>query len=297
MTTLLHRLAAGAVFLLLGAGAALAQTTAPATGSGAASAAPTAPAPKPDTVVAIVNGQKLTRADVIASANSLPAEYRSQVDAYFPQLIDRLVDITVMVDTGRKQNLQDDPQVKKMVADAEEQAIRVVLVQKFLEGKLGDDQLKKHYDDMIKAMPPTVEIRASHILLANQADAQAVIKQLDAGGDFAKLAKEKSKDTQSAANGGDLDYFNEGDMVPEFWAAAAKLQKGQYTEQPVQTQFGWHVILVTDKRTKPVPSFDQMKDQVKQDLQQELISAWLKDLRKSAQIQKFNPDGSPITAQ
>jgi peptidyl-prolyl cis-trans isomerase C len=298
MTTLLHRLAAGAVFLLLGASAAWAQTTAPATGSGATgSTAATAPAPKPDTVVAIVNGKKLTRADVIDSAASLPAEYRSQVDAYFPQLIDRLVDITVMVDEGRKQNLQDDPQVKKMIADAEDQAIRVVLVQKFLADKLSDEQLKKHYDDMVKAMPPSVEIRASHILLANQADAAAVIKQLDAGGDFAKLAKEKSKDTQSAANGGDLDYFTQGDMVPEFWAAAAKLQKGQYTEQPVQTQFGWHVILVTDKRTKPVPSFDQMKDQVKQDLQQELISAWLKDLRKSAQIQKFNPDGTPTTAQ
>lgn len=285
MTSLLRRLAAGAVLLLLGAGAALAQTSAPATTAGAA---------KPDTVVAIVDGHKLTRADVIASAATLPAEYRSQMDNYFPQLIDRLIDMTLMNEEGHRQKLQDDPEVQKLVAEYEDQAIRAVLVRRFLADKVGDAQLKQHYDEMVKGMPPTVELHASHILLANQADAQAVIKQLDAGADFAKLAKEKSKDTQSGANGGDLNWFSEGDMVPEFWAAAAKLQKGQHTEQPVQSQYGWHVILLVDKRTKPVPTYDQIKDQVKNDLTQELVTAWLRDMHKTAKIQKFNPDGSPI---
>lgn len=289
MTSPLRRLAAGAVLLLLGAGTALAQTSAPATTAGAAAA-------KPDAVVAIVDGKKLTRADVIASAATLPAEYRSQLDSYFPQLIDRLIDMTLMDEEGRRQKLQDDPEVQKLVADYEEQAIRAVLVRRFLADKVTDDQLKKHYDEMVKAMPPTVELHASHILLTTKADADAVIKLLDAGGDFGKLAKEKSKDTQSGANGGDLAWFSEGDMVPEFWAAAVKLEKGKYTEQPVQSQFGWHVILLVDKRTKPVPTFDQIKDQVKNDLTQELVTAWLHDLHKAAKIQKFNPDGSPIAA-
>src|SRR5579863_910805 len=287
MTSLLRRLAAGAVMLLLGAGSALAQTSAPAA-TGAAVAA------KPDTVVAIVDGKKLTRADVIASAASLPAEYRAQMDNYFPQLIDRLIDMTLMDQEGRRQKLQDDPEVQKLVANYENQAIRAVLVRRFLADKVTDDQLKKHYDEMMKGMPSTVELRASHILLTSKADADAVIKQLDAGGDFGKLAKEKSKDTQSGANGGDLSWFSEGDMVPEFWAAAVKLDKGKYTEQPVQSQFGWHVILLVDKRTKPAPAFDQIKDQVRNDLTQELVTAWLHDMRKTAKIQKFNPDGSPI---
>jgi peptidyl-prolyl cis-trans isomerase C len=285
MTSPLRRLAAGAVLLLLGAGSALAQTSAPATTGAAA---------KPDTVVAIVDGTKLTRADVIASAATLPAEYRSQVDNYFPQLIDRLIDITLMDEEGQRQKLQDDPEVQKLVADYESQAVRAVLVRRFLADKVTDDELKKHYDEMMKGMPATVELHASHILLTNKADADAVIKLLDAGGDFAKLAKEKSKDTQSGANGGDLAWFSEGDMVPEFWAAAVKLDKGKYTEQPVQTQYGWHVILLVDKRTKPAPAFDQIKDQVKNDLTQELVTAWLHGLRKAAKVQKFNPDGSPI---
>jgi peptidyl-prolyl cis-trans isomerase C len=292
MTSLLRRLAAGAVLLLLGAGTALAQTSAPATAAPAATAG--AGAANPDTVVAIVDGRKLTRADVIASAATLPDEYRSQVDTYFPQLIDRLIDITLMDEEGHRQKLQDDPEVQKLVADYEDQAIRAVLVRRFLADKVTDAQLKKHYDEMMIATPPTVELHASHILLATKADAEAVIKLLDAGGDFATLAKEKSKDTQSGANGGDLSWFSEGDMVPEFWAAAAKLQKGKYTEEPVQTQYGWHVILLVDKRTKPVPSFDQIKDQVRNDLSQELVTAWLHDLRKAAKVQKFNPDGSPI---
>jgi peptidyl-prolyl cis-trans isomerase C len=287
MTSLLRRLAAGAVLLLLGAGSALAQTSAPATTGAAATA-------KPDTVVAIVDGKKLTRADVLASAATLPAEYRSQVDNYFPQLIDRLIDMTLMDEEGQRQKLQSDPEVQKLVADYESQAIRAVLVRRYLADKVTDAQLKQHYDEMMKAVPPTVELHASHILLASKSDADAVIKLLDAGGDFAKLAKEKSKDTQSGANGGDLAWFSEGDMVPEFWAAAVKLEKGKYTEQPVQSQFGWHVILLVDKRTKPAPAFDQIKDQVRNDLTQELVTAWLHDLRKSAKVQKFNPDGSPI---
>jgi peptidyl-prolyl cis-trans isomerase C len=289
---MLLRLAAGAALMLLGSTAAMAQSASqPADQNKQQPAATDA---KSDPVVAVVNGKTLRHSDVVASAQSLPAQYRNQIDQIFPALVDRLVDITLMVDEGRKQNLQNDPEVKKIVSQYESQAIRQVLVQRFLADKLTDAALKKRYDEMVKAMPPTEEVRASHILLADEKDAKAVIKQLDGGADFAKLAKEKSKDPASGANGGDLGYFTNGEMVPEFWTAATKLKKGEYTKTPVKSQFGWHVIKLDDKRMKPSPKFEEIKDQVKDDVTQSLVTAWLGEMHKGAKIEKFKPDGTPM---
>ena len=281
MKSLLLRLAAGALVLSLGAAAAMAQTT-PAT------------APAGDPVVAVVNGKTLKRSDVVASAQTLPAQYRSQVDQLFPQLVDRLIDITLMVDEGRKQNLQNDPDVKAIVAQYEDEAIRQVLLKRFLAGKITDADLKKRYDAEVAKVPPTEELKASHILVKTEDEAKDIIKQLEGGADFAKLAKEKSTDTGSGANGGDLGYFGDGDMVPEFYAAANKLKKGEFTKDPVKSQYGWHVILLTDRRTKVAPKFEEVKDQIKDELTQELVAAWLTNLHKAAKIQKFGPDGKPL---
>jgi peptidyl-prolyl cis-trans isomerase C len=300
MTPSLQRLAAGAVLLLLGATGALAQnsTTQPSSNAqGAQSGATQQPgAANSDPVVAIVNGKSLHRSDVVASAQTLPPQYRSQIDAYFPQLVDRLIDITLMVDEGHRQNLQADPEVKRIVAQYEDQAIREVLLRRLLKDKLTDAELKKKYDDAVKNMKPKEELRASHILVPTEGEAKAIIVQLQGGEDFAKLAKEKSKDP-GASNGGDLGFFSDGDMVPEFWAAAVKLQKGEYTRAPVKTQFGWHVILLVDRRTKPTPSFEQVKDELKDQVTQEIITAYLSDLHKGAKIQKFGPDGKPLPDQ
>jgi len=263
--------------------AALAQTTTP----------PAATDTKSDPVVAVVNGKTLKRSDVVASAQTLPPQYRNQIDQLFPQLVNRLIDITLMVDEGRRQKLQNDPEVKAIVARYEDEAIREVLVRRFLAGKLSDEALKKRYADEVTKVPPSEELRASHILVKTEDEAKAIIKQLQGGADFAKLAKEKSTDT-SAGNGGDLGYFGNGDMVPEFYAAAVKLKKGQYTKDPVKTQYGWHVIELTDRRTKAVPKCEEVKDQVKDQVTQELISAWLADIHKTAKIQKFGLDGKPL---
>ncbi len=288
MNPLLLRLAAGALALSVGASAAMAQTT-PAT-------PPATTPPAGDPVVATVNGKTLKRSDVVASAQTLPAQYRNQVDQLFPQLVDRLIDITLMVDEGRKQNLQNDPEVKAIVAQYEDQAIRQVLLKHFLDGKITDADLKKRYDQEITKVPPVEELRASHILVKTEDEAKDIIKQLQGGADFAKLAKTKSTDPGSGAQGGDLGFFADGDMVPEFYAAAAKLKKGEYTTAPVKSQYGWHVILLTDRRTKEPPKFEEVKDQIKDELTQELVSTWLAGLHKAAKIEKFGPDGKPLPA-
>ena len=130
------------------------------------------------------------------------------------------------------------------------------------------------------------EVRARHILVENEDEAKALLDQLKGGADFATLAKEKSKDP-GAAEGGDLGYFTKDQMVPEFAEAAFKLDKGQISD-PVKTQFGWHVIQVLDKRTKPTPSYDQVKSQLENYVARRAQADLVDNLRKSATIERLD---------
>jgi len=251
-------------------------------------------APPPETVVAIVNGKKVTRADVIASAKTLPAEYQAQIDAIFPALIDRIVDLTLLAEEGRKQNLQDDPEVKDRIEQITNQVIQEVLIRRHLKAMMTEDAIKARYEKFVADQPPETEVRASHILVATEDEAKDIIRQLDGGADFATLAKEKSTDPSAKQNGGDLNYFTAGEMVPEFSQAVFAMEKGEISKAPVKSQFGWHVIKVVDKRQKPAPTLEESHGQIEQMLSGELVTAYLTTLRSSATVEKFNPDGTPI---
>ncbi|MFO1058063.1 MAG: peptidylprolyl isomerase [Dongiaceae bacterium] len=284
MTRPMRRLAATLCLALLPAMAA-AQTNQPA--------APATP-PAGDPVVARVNGKELHRSDVIESAKSLPEPYQQQVEQLFPALIERLIDLSLLVAEGRKEGLQNDPAVKAQVAHFEDQAVLQALLDHYLKAKVTEDAVKARYEKFLKETPPQTEVRARHILVDSEAKANDIIKQLDGGADFKELASKDSLDKKAAANGGDLGYFSAQDMVPEFAEAAFALDKGQYTKKPVKTRFGWHIILVEDKREKKPPTLDEARSQIEAELNQELVAAFLADLRSKAEIQKFNPDGSPI---
>jgi peptidyl-prolyl cis-trans isomerase C len=275
-----------------------AQTEQPGTQSeqpaGAAQPAPAAAPPPPDTVVAVVDGKKITRADVIASAQSLPEQYQQNIEAIFPALIDRLVDLTLLSQAGRKENLQDDPEVKAQVERLTDQVIQEQVIRRQIKDKMTDEALKARYDKFVAALPAQTEVRAAHILVDNEDEAKAIIKELEGGADFAELAKTKSKDPSAKQNGGDLGYFVQGQMVPEFSKAAFELEKGQTSTAPVKTQFGWHVIRLEDKRPKAPPTFDEARGQIEQILSNEIVTAYLETLRTGATVEKFNPDGTPI---
>jgi peptidyl-prolyl cis-trans isomerase C len=165
-------------------------------------------------------------------------------------------------------------------------------VDKMIQKGMSDAKLKAKYDKLIKDAPPREEINARHILLANEADAKAVIEQLKKGGDFAALAGEKSTDPAGKSSGGDLGWFTKEQMVPEFATAAFKLKKGEITETPVKTQFGWHVIKLEDRRTAKPPTFEQVKPQLADEVARDLIGEKMKELRTAAKIEVFNADGS-----
>ena len=267
---------------------------APAEGAPAEGAPPGTPAPAangapapsdPKEVVATVNGKPITRQDVLDSASDLPPQYLAQIDKLFPQLLNRFIGIQLVVGKGRDEGLADTPEVKKFVQQAEEEAISRSYIQKVIDQKVNDEAIQKVYDEDLKEHPPQIEIRASHILVKTEDEAKEIIKQIEGGADFAAIAKEKSIDKGSGQNGGDLNWFTKDTMVKEFSDAAFAMQRGDVSKVPVKSQFGWHIIKITDSRMQtPVP-LEQRKDDIRKALSQEAVHQEVQNLIGAAKIE------------
>jgi peptidyl-prolyl cis-trans isomerase C len=253
-----------------------------------------APAQK-DPIVATINGQSIRLSEVVAMQQELPPQYRKMpVEAVFPALLDRLVNAKLVVQEGKKNKVQNDPAYKKRLAFVEEQVLQEFWIQREIARRVTPEKLKERYDERIKAMPPEDEVKARHILVATEDEAKALLAELKKGGAFDKLAREKSTDKASGAEGGDLGWFKKTDMVPEFANAAFDLKKGGLTEAPVKTQFGFHIIQVDDRRTAPPPPFEDMVEQLREEATRETVTTVLNTLRANAKIEKFNIDGSKV---
>jgi peptidyl-prolyl cis-trans isomerase C len=270
------------------------ETTAPAPDAPAEAAPTGTPAPTangaptpadPAEVVATVDGRPITRQDVLDSASDLPPQYAAQIDKLFPQLLNRLIGIQLVEAKGREAGLADDPEVKKFVKQAEEEAISRAYIQKIIDQKVNDEAIQKVYDEDLKQHPPQIEIRASHILVKTEDEAKEIIKELQGGADFATLAKEKSIDKGSGQNGGDLNWFTKDTMVKEFSDAAFAMQRGDVSKVPVKSQFGWHVIKITDSRMQTPAPLEQRKDDIRKALSQEAVHQEVQSLIGGAKIE------------
>ncbi len=245
--------------------------------------------PDPNQVIAEINGQKVTRQQVIDSAADLPPQVRQQIDLIFPQLVERYIGLTLIGAEGRKQNLAEDPEVKAEVAEAEELAIRQIYVRRVLREKVNDQTIQARYDAKIKELANVEEVKAAHVLVASEEEAKAIAEELAKGADFATVAKEKSTDKGSGANGGDLGWFTKEVMVKEFADAAFAMKPGEISAQPVKSQFGWHVIKLIERRTRQPPSLEEMRPGIETELSEEAIQQVVGDLRKAAQVQVMAP--------
>ena len=275
------------------AGAAVAQQPGPKTPAQSAQPPADQPAPAKDPVVAVVNGQQIHLSDVEIAQQSLPQQYRNMpLAAVFPALLDRMVDSKLVEQDGRTNKVTDDPAFKKRLAFVEDQVVQDFWLQKQIAEKVTPEKMKQAYEEKVKNMPAEDEVHARHILVATEPEAKAIIADLKKGAAFDKLAKEKSTDKASGAEGGDLGWFKKTDMVKEFADAAFALKKGELSQTPVKTQFGYHVIKVEDRRKAPPPSFEELSGQIHQDLARETVTAMLNKLRADAKVEKFNIDGS-----
>lgn len=199
---------------------------------------------------------------------------------------DELVNREILSQAAKKKGLDKSPTVAAQM----DMARQAVLIRAFFEdyvkaNPISDAQLKADYDKYVVQLGDK-EFKVRHILVDKEDDAKAIIASLKRGETFEKLAKEKSKDTGSKDNGGDLDWAPAGRYVPEFATAVKAQAKGQLSETPVKTPFGYHVIRVDDSRAMKVPSFDEVKDKFRQQAQQEQVAALVQDLRGKAKIEE-----------
>jgi len=251
-----------------------------------------AQAPK-DPIVATVNGVPVRLSELEVAQQSLPPQYRSMpLQAVFPALLDRLVDSKLVVQEGKKNKVTEDPAYKKRLAFVEEQVLQDFWIQREIAKKVTADKLRQRYEERLKSMPTEEEVHAKHILVATEDEAKALIAELKKGGSFDKLARDKSTDKASGAEGGDLGWFKKSDMVKEFADSAFALKKGELTEIPIKTQFGYHVILLEDRRQAPPPAFEELAEPLKEELARETVTALLDQLRSASKIEKFTMDGS-----
>lgn len=205
------------------------------------------------------------------------------------QAVEQYIGMQVAADSATKTSLDKDPEVKAQIALSRTNVLSEALLQKQLDANpVTDADIQAEYDSQVAKAPG--EYNARHILVDDKSLAEAIIKKLEAGGDFAALAKEYSKDG-SAKSGGDLGWFSAQSMVQPFSEAVAKLEKGKFTTAPVQTQFGWHVIKLEDTRAASLPPLEQVKDRIQQLVQRTKITDYLKTLRAESKI-----DAEKLTA-
>lgn len=245
----------------------------------------------PEGTVATVDGIAITYNDVSLVEDELMAVYgQLPEEQRFQTLVGYMVNRILASEAAKKAGLENDADVAKIKAFMERKALQDVYIAKMLMERVTEEDVTAYYDKEIKNGPVEEEVRARHILLDNREAADAVVADLEKGADFAALAKERSKGP-SGPSGGDLGYFSKQSMVPAFSDAAFKLGAGE-TSPPVQTQFGWHVIRVEDRRNRPVPPFDQVRDRIYQLLISEAQRDIYDEMRAKAAVDLVNMPGA-----
>ena len=278
--------------LLLGAAVALGTTacTKPADNAAKPASPTSAPAAaaKASPTLVTINGTAISTQlfdTFLQAVTGKPAAEatKEQRDA----MLEQLINMNLAAQAAEKDGLANEPEVKSRLDLLRTQILAEAASEKYVKSHpVSDDEVKAAYDSEVANMPK--EYKARHILVETKEAADAILKELGAGGDFAKIAKAKSKDPGSAAKGGDLGWFSAQAMVKPFSEALAKLEKGKMTTAPVQTQYGWHIIQLDDVRAPTAPAFEDVKDQVKTFAQRKKLQAYLDELRKTGTIQKAN---------
>ncbi len=240
-----------------------------------------------DTVVATVNGQDITLGHVIVAYATLPSQFQQLAATdLLPGLIEQLIQQTALSQT-QPGDLPDH--VALSLENERRSLLAAEEIERVLASAVTEDDLRAAYDAQYLNASQAIEFNAAHILLENLEDAQIVKAELDAGADFAKMAREKSTGP-SGPNGGDLGWFGAGRMVPEFENGVLALEPGEVSD-PVQTQFGWHVILLKETRPVTPPEFAAVRGELEQSMQQDAVEAYVTNLTAAAEVTRPDLSG------
>jgi len=272
----LLRTGLAALFISLSAGVALAQDSPPAI--------------SPETVIATVNGAPITEADLAVALADLDQQFARLPEAQRrAAALSAMIEIRLMANEAQAKGLDKDADFQRRLAFLQQRALHGETIEKEIADKITEEEMRARYDLQAAETAAVNEVHARHILVKTKEEAEAIIKDLEGGGDFQKIASEKTDDPSGKQSGGDLGWFGPGQMVPEFEAAAFALEPGGYSKEPVQSQFGWHVILVEEKRAKQPPVYDEVKDQYRQMLLRDKYFDLVKQLRAAGDVQVTDP--------
>ncbi len=248
-------------------------------------------------VVARVNDKAITEKDLEYATADFAEELARVPEAQRRDaVLDALVDLTLVAQAAEKDGLDGNPEFARRMDLLRTRALRSEFVRERVAPQATDEAVRKRYDEEVAKIEQPEEVKASHILVETEDEAKAIIEQLKGGGDFAAIAKEKSKDPGSGANGGDLGYFGKGSMVPEFETAAFALEPGKFTETPVKSQFGFHIIKLEDRRKQPLPDFEAVKGQVAQLVMSDTYTSLLQKMKAEGKIEIVKPATPPPAA-
>ena len=250
-------------------------------------------AEKNNGVAAVVNGEQITVADIKEAYEQTP-QIKNQVsfEEFYNRALEVMINSKLALQAATAANVQASQEYQKELAEMQDDLARKVYIDQQLATKVTDAEIKKVYDEYVANFKSEKEIKAKHILVDSEDLAKEIIEKLNKkSAKFDDLAKQYSKDQA------DLGYFTAEAMVPEFSDAAFAMKKGTFSQKPVKTEFGYHVILVEDVRdSKPLP-FENVAEQIKGTLSQQAVAQVVADLHKNAQIEKFDLNGKKITEE
>ncbi|MFM0644382.1 peptidylprolyl isomerase [Paraburkholderia bryophila] len=235
--------------------------------------------------IAVVNGTPIPKARADALIEQLVHQGQQNTPQLQTAVREELVNREILMQEALRRGLPNRPDIKAQIAVAQQTVVLRALIEDFVKNNTPSDaEVTARYNALIKDAGGK-EYHLHHILVDNEQQAKDLIAKIKAGASFEDLAKQYSKDPGSGKNGGDLDWSDPKAYVPEFADAATHLQKGQMTDTPVHTQFGWHIIRLDDTRAITPPPLEQVRPQIVQQIQQEKLQAFEEGLRKNAKIQ------------
>jgi peptidyl-prolyl cis-trans isomerase C len=238
-----------------------------------------------ETVVASVNGTDITVGHMLVLRARLPQQYQSlPPEALFDGILEQLIQQEVL--RSQSEGLS---RVSQLILDNEERTLHAVqMAERIAQERVTEELIQSAYDETYGTLEPETEYNAAHILVETEEEAQAVVEEIAGGADFADVARDRSIDTGSGQAGGDLGWFGAGMMVPEFEAGVMALEPGAVSD-PVQSQFGWHVIRLNETRPMAAPTLDEVRDEISNRLQQEVVEAAIAELAETADISQAGP--------
>lgn len=257
---------------------------------------PSHPVSPANPLVARVNGEAITKADIEEALENMPENFQQFPEDVLKQIaLDQMISERVIDAKIGSASLENDPEVQSSLAKARKQIVRSIFLEREVKKEISDERIQEAYDKYKADFPKVEEVKASHILVSGEDEARAkeLVKKLDSGEDFAQLAKDYSLDG-SSSSGGELGYFAKDEVVPEFAKAAFETEVGSYTKTPVKSGFGYHIIKVEDKRERPPADFETAKPYLEQELSRNLYNEIISRWREEAKVENFDESGNPV---